>query len=266
MVRAPVFAGSFYTDNAAALRDQLKTLLANAKPNVPGRLRALVVPHAGYAYSAPIAASAYALLLNYKGKIDRVVLLGPSHRVGFSGFALPVETAFSTPLGPCDVDPGLRALLAGVAGVGEMPEAHSHEHSLEVQLPFLQMCLPGLPVLPLVVGVCTPEAAAAVLARLVKTARTLVVVSSDLSHYLPYAEAQNVDRQTADRVEALCDDIEPEEACGAYPLNGLLRFARGQGWKALRVDLRNSGDTCADRSKVVGYGAFAFVDNQEGLK
>ena len=266
MVRMPVYAGSFYAADAAELRNNVRFYLASAERamlHMPPR--ALVVPHAGYQYSGPVAGSAYASLLAYAQRIEKVVLLGPSHRVAFAGLALPVEDSFASPLGEVAIDAGLRDLAMRDEAVNLLAAAHAEEHSLEVQLPFLQVVLPGVPVLPLVAGACAPETVARVLARLVQNAGTLVVVSSDLSHYLSYAKAREVDGETARRLLALEDDLGPERACGSYALCGLVRFAREQFWRAHQLDLRNSGDTAGGKSQVVGYGAFVFNEAMEDM-
>lgn len=271
-VRPPAVAGMFYPAEATVLARTVGALLDATTPapgDMPGILpqaapKAIVVPHAGYIYSGAIAASAYALLRPVAHRLRRVVLLGPTHRVGIHGLALPAAAAFATPLGSVAVDRDGAAALAGLAQVTIAGAPHAEEHSLEVQLPFLQALLPDFRVLPLAVGRASADEVAAVLDRVWGGDETLIVVSSDLSHYLPYAVAQDVDRTTVARVLAGDHAISHEEACGATPLNGLLLAAQRHGLVARLVDLRNSGDTAGDRSRVVGYGAFAFYAQEDG--
>lgn len=260
-VRAPAVAGMFYPAQAATLRLTLLDCFEKArKPATALRPKALVAPHAGYIYSGPVAATAYALLEPLRDVVRRVVLLGPVHRVWIPGLALPGVDAFATPLGeiPLDRD-GVRA-IADLPQVTVSPAAHAQEHSLEVHLPFLQTVLNDFTLVPLAVGGASPPEVAEVLDRLWGGEETLIVVSSDLSHYLPYAQAEGEDRATARAVLGLDAHLAGEQACGAHPLNGLLLAARQRGMGVHLLDLRNSGDTAGDRSRVVGYGAFAFTE------
>jgi AmmeMemoRadiSam system protein B len=223
-------------------------------------LKALVVPHAGYVYSGPVAASAYALLASLRDRIRRVVLLGPSHRVGFEGLAASSADAFETPLGRVEIDAEAveRALL--LPQVRRLDAAHAQEHSLEVQLPFLQRVLSDFRLVPLVVGDATPAEVAEVIETLWGGAETLLVVSSDLSHYLPYEQAKALDRATTQAIENLDPEaIGEDQACGRLPVQGLLLAARRHGLHARTLDLRSSGDTAGSRDAVVGYGAYAFA-------
>ena len=217
-----------------------------------------MVPHAGYVYSGPVAASAYAQLR--EPLPTRVVLLGPSHFEPLRGLALPACRAFQTPLGVVPVDAPAAAVLAELPWVVESSEAHAQEHSLEVQLPFLQRVLPSFSVVPLAVGRATVDEVAQVLELLWGGDETLVVISTDLSHYLPYAMARQLDAQPARSILASDEAIDDDQACGAYGLRGLLHVVRHRGLRAAQLDLRNSGDTAGDRSRVVGYGAFAFYE------
>jgi hypothetical protein len=263
-VRPAAVAGLFYPGDPAELAGEVDRLLAGAPPAKTaqgGALpRALIVPHAGYRYSGPIAASAYALLRDAGPRVRRIVLLGPSHFVALRGLALPDAAALETPLGqvPVDLDAAERA--SKLPEVTSFAPAHAREHSLEVQLPFLQRVLPGVPVVPLVVGRAAPEAVARVIEALWDEPGTLVLVSSDLSHYLPWEVARGVDGDTAQRIVALDERIESEEACGSTGIRGLLVAARRRGLTARQLDLRNSGDTAGDKRRVVGYGAFAFEE------
>jgi AmmeMemoRadiSam system protein B len=222
--------------------------------------KAIIAPHAGYIYSGPIAASVYALLAPARGIIERVVLLGPTHRVAVRGLALPGVAAFATPLGTVDIDRDAVEALRQLPQVVVSAEAHALEHSLEVHLPFLQAILGKFTLVPLAVGRAGRDEVAEVLQRLWGGPETLIVVSSDLSHYLPYADAQAVDRATAKAILELVADISHEQACGATPVTGLTLAARQRGLKSELIDLRNSGDTAGDRDRVVGYGAFAFYE------
>ena len=265
-VRHPAVAGMFYPGNPSELAHEVRALLhATASQTLRGDApKAIVAPHAGYIYSGPTAASVYACIAPAARRIRRVVLLGPTHRVAVDGLALPAATHFATPLGDIEIDRDAANLLADMPQVGVSDLAHRQEHSLEVQLPFLQALLPQFRLLPLAVGRASAEAVAQVLERLWGGDETLIVVSSDLSHYLPYAAAREIDTATARRILAGDPDISHDEACGATPLNGLLLAARRHGLHAEMVDLRNSGDTAGDRSRVVGYGGFAFYTETTG--
>ena len=261
-VRAAAVAGTFYPRGGSELSRAVQGLLAGAAGANPwlGAPKALLVPHAGYIYSGPIAASAYAPLAGLRGRIERVVVLGPAHHVPVAGLALPGAGAFDTPLGRVPVDLGAAALLRPLVAVSVNPAAHAREHSIEVQLPFLQLALGAFRLVPLAVGHADAEAVAEVLETLWGGPETLLIVSSDLSHYLPYEQAQALDRRTCDAISTLAPLSSHEQACGAAAVNGLLRAARRRGLTPHLLDLRNSGDTAGDRSHVVGYAAFAFTD------
>jgi hypothetical protein len=263
-VRPPAVAGAFYPGDRDRLAATLDRLMADAPQSTARVPKALVVPHAGYIYSGPIAATAYARLRGAASQLRRVVLLGPSHRVRLRGLALPDAEGLATPLGILPVDSEGAATVARLPQVSSSALAHSQEHSLEVQLPFLQRVLPGVPVVPLVVGAASAEQVAEVLEQLWERDDTLVLISSDLSHYLSYDEAREVDRETADRILELdAEHVDTDQACGAIPLSGLLLAARRRGLRAQELDLRNSGDTAGDRDRVVGYGSFSFELPQE---
>ena len=277
-VRYPAVAGSFYEKEASALRASVDALLSRARSEGSGARKelpkALIVPHAGYLYSGPVAARAYSLLEKAQGQISRVVLLGPAHRVYFRGLALPGADIFRTPLGDIPVDVELVHSVESLSQVCERPEAHRQEHSLEVQLPFLQRVLGRFGLLPLVVG----EASAAEVLEVLEAVRggpeTLLVVSSDLSHYLSSGEAKIVDRVTAGRILSLDPSVLPELACGAYPVNGLLLAARKWPLIPVLVEMKNSGETAGGAAgaeggpadRVVGYASFAFYETEEGGK
>ena len=228
--------------------------------------KAIIAPHAGYIYSGPIAAAVYARLAPARDIITRVVLLGPVHRVPVRGLALPGADIMATPLGNITVDAAAVAALKRLPQISVSAAAHAQEHSLEVQLPFLQEVLAGFSVVPLAVGDATAEEVAQVLDTLWGGAETLIVISSDLSHYLNYGDAKTVDRVTAQAILDLRTNISHEQACGGTPMNGLLQAARQRGLTPQLIDLRNSGDTAGDRNRVVGYGAFAFHESTGGAE
>jgi AmmeMemoRadiSam system protein B/AmmeMemoRadiSam system protein A len=257
-VRAPAVAGAFYPSAAAELQAHVDSLLASASSAPAARPKALVVPHAGYVYSGPIAANGYALLRPYRDRISRVVLLGPTHRVAVRGLALPAATAFATPLGEIPVDADAVASLRRLPQVCISDEVHALEHSLEVHLPFLQCVLNRFSLVPLAVGDASTQEVAQALNLLWGTDETLIVISSDLSHYLPYDRARAVDDQTARMILGLTPQLNHRQACGATPVNGLLQVADERGLRPELIDLRNSGDTAGDRNRVVGYASFAF--------
>jgi len=262
-VRQPAVAGTFYPADPGSLRAMVGGLLATV-PRPAGRApKALIAPHAGYVYSGPIAASAFAALAAWAavaGVARRVVLLGPAHRVAVRGLALPGVSAFATPLGAVEVDAGAVESIAGLPQVVVSAAAHAPEHSLEVELPFLQAVLGEFRLLPLVVGDASGAEVAEVLERVWGGEETAVVVSSDLSHYLPYDAARQMDGETAGQILALAPPLGTGRACGARPIDGLLVASRRHGLVPELLDLRNSGDTAGDRRQVVGYGAFAFRD------
>ncbi len=256
-LRPPAVAGRFYPGDPEELARTVDSLLEQAGPGNGPRPKALVVPHAGYIYTGPIAATAYARLRENGHRIRRVVLLGPAHRAALDGLALPVATRFATPLGEIPVDATARERLRGLPGVLESDEPHEQEHSLEVQLPFLQTVLTSFELVPLAVGVAAPLVVATVIDALWGGEETLILVSTDLSHYQSWDVARKADERTAAKIES-GSHVEPHQACGAYPLNGLLRVAKERALEIERLDLRSSGDTAGPRDRVVGYGSFAL--------
>jgi AmmeMemoRadiSam system protein B len=263
-IRPVAVAGLFYPAEATLLAGQVQALLENVHaPEEMHAPKALIVPHAGYVYSGAIAASAYARLRSLRGKVHRVVLLGPVHRVPVHGLALPSVRAFASPLGEVVLDTEAMATLADLPQVTVNDACHAQEHALEVHLPFLQSVLGKFKLIPLAVGDASPAQVAEVLERLWGGDETLIMVSSDLSHYLPYTIAQHLDATTAQAVLDLRTDLSHEQACGATPVNGLLLAARNHGLQAELLDLRNSGDTAGDKSRVVGYAAFAFYEDED---
>ncbi|MDR2787928.1 MAG: AmmeMemoRadiSam system protein B [Candidatus Accumulibacter sp.] len=259
-VRPAAVAGMFYPDSPVRLGREIAAMLAGAAGEPDDCPKAIIVPHAGYVYSGPIAASAFAMLSGGKDTIRRVLLLGPAHHVAVRGLALPDCEAFTTPLGRVPVDPLAVEAIRDLPWIVLSEPAHRQEHSLEVEIPFLQVVLGEFSLLPIAVGEASPDTVAEVLDRLWSGPETLIVVSSDLSHYLPCEEARAIDAETARRILHLDPTIEPDRACGATPVNGLLLAARKRGLRVRQLDLRNSGDTAGDRRRVVGYGAFAFLE------
>jgi AmmeMemoRadiSam system protein B len=260
-VRRPAVAGRFYPADAATLRATIAGDLAGAPHWDRPVPKAFVLPHAGYMFSGPIAASGYAALAPARDTVERVVLLGPAHFVGVHGLALSSADAFATPLGSVPVDIELRDRVVRLPAVSVSDAAHAPEHSLEVHLPFLQEVLGEFKVLPIVVGRADPESVADVLDAVWGGPETVIVVSTDLSHYLGYDAAAARDRSTADAiVDGAVDAIAPDDACGAYPVSGLLAVAARRGLRGELLDLRNSGDTAGPRDRVVGYGAFVFTE------
>ncbi|MFP3873533.1 MAG: AmmeMemoRadiSam system protein B [Thiohalophilus sp.] len=258
-IRQPAVAGMFYPSDPARLRPMLEEYLQQARARlgsdepVP---RAIIAPHAGYVYSGPVAASAYARIQPAHARFKRVLLLGPSHRVAVRGLATSSASHFLTPLGQIPLDRAAIERLETLPQVTRADQAHAMEHSLEVQLPFLQMVLDEFVLVPLVVGEADPHEVDEVIEQFWDD-QTLIVISSDLSHYHDYATAQRLDSATSKAIEALQPEaIGYGDACGRNPVNGLLQFAREHGLHATTVDLRNSGDTAGPRDQVVGYGAY----------
>lgn len=261
--RPAAVAGLFYPGDAATLARDVGDLLAGATPaaKLPRSPKALIVPHAGYIYSGPIAASAYALLKPRRDTIRRVVLLGPVHRVPVRGLALPGVDAFETPLGSVAIDQDAVRQLGAFRQITTSRAAHAQEHSLEVQLPFLQEVLGDFRLVPLAVGDARPEEVAEVIEALWGGEETLIVVSSDLSHFLSDDQAQRVDRETCETICGLRALVDHNQACGGTPINGLMLVARRRHLTAHLLDRRTSGDTAGDRLRVVGYAAFAFTED-----
>lgn len=259
-IRPAAVAGSFYPGEPSSLASEVTSYLAQARQGrAPARApKAIIAPHAGYIYSGPIAASVYARLEPLRGKVKRVVLAGPAHRVYVDGIALPSVGAFDSPLGAVRLDTQTIDRLRKLPFAETSDRAHAMEHSLEVHVPFLQSVLGDFELVPIVVGDAPPDEMAQVFDLVWGGEETLIVVSSDLSHYLPYEAARARDRETASAIMNLEARLVPDEACGCAPINGLLRAARRRGLVPEQVDIRNSGDTAGDRGRVVGYGAFAF--------
>ena len=261
-IRPAAVAGLFYPGACDALAATVDELLATAGAH--GHLapppKAIIAPHAGYVYSGPIAASVYATLRPIRNRVTRVVLLGPTHRVAVRGLALPDASGFATPLGTIEIDTEAVARIRHLPQITVSAAVHALEHSLEVHLPFLQKVLAQFRLVPLAVGQASAEDVAQVLDVLWGGPETLIVISSDLSHYLPYGEAQKTDRLTCDSILRLSTAINHHQACGATPVTGLNLTAQRHGLKPILLDLRNSGDTAGDKDRVVGYASFGFYE------
>jgi len=258
-IRSAAVAGMFYPGDAHTLSAELEELLGGVEQREPrlGFPKALVVPHAGYIYSGPVAARAYDELAAARGIVSRVVMLGPVHRVPVRGLAMPTDDAFATPLGSVPIDRAALDAVRDLPQVVASDRAHLQEHALEVQLPFLQRQLGAFTLAPFAVGDASVREVAEVIERLWGGPETLIVISTDLSHYHPYAEARNIDRSTVTRIARFATDLDHEEACGATPLNGFLALAQDRKLSMRLLAACNSGDTAGGKGQVVGYSAFA---------
>jgi hypothetical protein len=256
--RPPAVAGSFYPLEPGELQIMVETLIGEAKPSGEGELLGVIAPHAGYMYSGPVAASAFAEVAAARHRFTRVLLVGPPHYVPLRGIAASSAGGFATPLGEIAVDVEAVASLVDAGLISIDDRAHAPEHSLEVELPFLEVVLGRFALVPLLVGDAVPQEVAAVIGA-VMDGRTLLVVSTDLSHYLDYSVAKARDLASASAIERLDDSkLGPHDACGFSAVNGALRAGRDRSWRIERLDLRNSRDTSGTRGRVVGYGAWAF--------
>jgi AmmeMemoRadiSam system protein B len=258
MIRQAAVAGLFYPADPKQLRETVDQYLKEAEigAKVP---KAIIVPHAGYIFSGSIAASAYARLKQNHNLINRVILIGPSHRVAFQGLAVSPADSFSTPLGNIPVDQAAIEMILKFPFVHQIEQAHLQEHSLEVQLPFLQETLDAFKIVPIVAGDATPDQVGQVIKALWGGNETLIVISSDLSHFHDYAAAKHLDKATSTAIENMqYEKIGYESACGRIPVNGLLKVVREKSLTVKNIDLRNSGDTAGDKARVVGYGAYVI--------
>ncbi len=261
-VRQPAVAGAFYSGNGQVLAKDIKTFLdATTLATDRASPKAIIVPHAGYVYSGQTAAKAFARLIPGRKTIKRVILLGPVHRVPVRGLALPGVDVFATPLGEIELDQSAIASLSHLNQVVVSSAAHALEHSLEVQLPFLETVLDDFKLVPLAVGDATPAEVAEVLDTLWGGSETIIVVSSDLSHFLSYELAQTVDKETVQNILNMKDTLTHQQACGGTPVNGLILAAKHHHLKPKLLDLCNSGDTAGDKSRVVGYASFMFTED-----
>lgn len=260
-VRPAAVAGRFYPDDPAELRIQVKACLTGAHAGNSGVPKAAMVPHAGYVFSGPVAGSVYACLAAGREQVRRVVLLGPTHYVSFRGLAASSASAFESPLGRVPLDLEALDRARALPQVTTLDEAHRQEHSLEVQLPFLQTIFAGFKLVPLLVGDADPDQVSETLGLLWGGPETCVIISSDLSHFHRYEAACRLDRAAAAAIQRLdAGGLSEEQACGARPLRGFLKAARERGLRAQLVDLRNSGDTAGNRDRVVGYAGFIFLE------
>jgi AmmeMemoRadiSam system protein B len=253
MQRFPAVAGMFYPAAASELKACLNRWLLRDDSSPSTRPCALIVPHAGYIYSGAVAASAYRCLRGHS--YSSVIIIGPAHRVAVTGVALSSASAFVTPLGALTLNQSLQQRAAQFDFVRCVDEAHLREHAIEVQLPFVQRLLGPTTLLPMLVGDCAASDFSALL-HAVYDEQSLIIVSTDLSHYLPYTVAQKVDQQTVEAITQRQQTLSGQQACGAVPLNGFLQFARQQQWNVRCVSQCNSGDTAGDRDRVVGYASF----------
>ncbi len=258
IVRQAAVAGLFYPGDSQELSDMVVELL-DAAPPPSTDPRALIAPHAGYIYSGPVAATAYGQLSAQRNTTRRVLLLGPSHRVPFAGLALSSAERYATPVGDVAIDTGACRELLHLPMVGVLDEAHAQEHSLEVHLPFLLTILDDFQLIPVVVGDASPHEVAPIIESFWDRDDTLIVVSSDLSHFLDYETANRADRETTRAIEGYAQNIRPEQACGCRAINGLMKVAEDHALNVTTLDLRNSGDTAGDHARVVGYGAYALT-------
>src|SRR5688572_5916147 len=261
-VRPAAVAGMFYPVDARRLAAEVDDLLGAAAEPSPrlGYPKALVVPHAGYIYSGAVAARAYDELVPARGLVKRVVLLGPTHRVAVKGLAASSASAFATPLGAVRIDAEAFARVRDLPQVVVSDAAHALEYSLEVQLPFLQKMLGEFALAPFAVGVASVREVDEVLERLWGGPETLIVISTDLSHYHSYQEARAIDGATIERIARFATDLDHDEACGATPLNGLLATAKHKRLSVKLLCACNSGDTAGPKGRVVGYSAFGVYE------
>ncbi len=261
-IRPPAVAGSFYPADPLQLNQQIDQLLSSTRAGKQQSqpIKALIAPHAGYIYSGPVAAEAYARVRQQADKIQRVILLGPAHRVALRAIAAPSVDFFRTPLGDIPVDKKALSSIEPLPQVVISDLAHQQEHSLEVHLPFLQKVLKPFTLVPLVVGHVPAQQVAEVLQQLWDGEETLIVVSSDLSHFHQYNKANRLDTATTKAILQLSENIPPEQACGAFPVNGLTHLAKQKQLKAELIAQNNSGDTAGDKNRVVGYGAYQFTE------
>lgn len=258
-IRPPAVAGQFYPGDAKRLQQSVNRFLEEV-PEISGPIpKAVIAPHAGYVYSGPIAGTAYAHLAQSDGEVRRVVLLGPAHWLPVRGLGASSAKAFATPLGSVPVDAGAIGEISSLPQVEIRDDAHVREHCLEVQLPFMQTIFGQFQIVPLVLGDVSPEEVAEIMERLWGGPETVIVISSDLSHYHDYQTAVQLDKATSQAIEDL-RPLTEGQACGRMAINGLLHLARERGLSARTVDLRNSGDTAGPRDRVVGYGAFTFCE------
>ena len=262
-IRKAAVAGTFYPSDPQELRETIQDFYDNAEDQ-PATGKVLIAPHAGYIYSGPIAASCYGPLRKRADEISRVILLGPSHYVGFHGMAVPECDFYETPLGNIKIDQEARETALNCEEVLSFDQAHLQEHSLEVHLPFLKESLNDFEFLPIVVGACNPKKVADLIKSLWAGSETLIVISTDLSHFKDYKDASKSDRNTCSKIETLDINFDHNDACGSTPVKGLILAAKDKGIIPKLIDLRNSGDTSGNKSRVVGYASF-ICDQEKNL-
>jgi AmmeMemoRadiSam system protein B len=264
IVRPTVVAGSFYPDDKETLLEMVNGYLDNVDIYTSTTPKAIIAPHAGYMYSGQIAARAYKLFARGRDKIKTVILLGASHRVSFDGIALSASDAFATPLGNTEIDHDTTDILKNLPCTIISDGVHAEEHSLEVHLPFIQLCLgENVKIVPALTGNVSPSEVADFIESAWNSDDTVVAVSSDLSHYLPYDECKQADAKTTEAIENLdINAIDHDCACGRLAICGLLKVAQNKGLEAKTIDVCNSGDTAGDKTSVVGYGAWAFFESE----
>jgi len=258
-IRQPAVAGQFYPGDARQLRQTVEKYIAEPGVKEAVAPKAIIAPHAGYIYSGPIAGTAYASLAQAIGAVRRVVLLGPAHWASVAGLAASSAAAFATPLGLVHLDKRAQEKIGTLPQVIVNDEAHKREHGLEVHLPFLQVVFSDFTLVPLVVGDASASEVAEVLEKLWGGPETVIVISSDLSHYQDYETAVRLDKTTSEAIEAH-RSLQEGQACGRKAINGLLYLARQHRLTVRTVDLRNSGDTAGPRDRVVGYGAYLVTE------
>lgn len=244
-MRPAAVAGSFYTDDSVELEQQIRRFLDEAIDSSIGSCKALIIPHAGYVYSGIVAAAGFKLLQSAPPK--HVFLLGPAHHVPLPGAFLDTNDVWQTPLGSVK--------LAFPFSLQQHELAHAKEHSIEVQVPFLQVINPDITITPVCLGSYDP-----LLTEQLMTVQDVIIVSSDLSHYQPYEQATSHDKQTIKKILALDDSLTGEDACGFYGIKTLIAIAKKKNWKPILIDYKNSGDTAGDKRAVVGYACIAFVE------
>lgn len=258
-IQGPAVAGLFYPADPHDLAQEVDAMLKTQDTEATPRPKALIVPHAGYIYSGPVAASAYRLLLPHAKEIRRVLLLGPAHRLAFSGIATSSARAFRTPLGEVPQEKSWLEQIKDFSFIKELDQAFAREHCLEVQLPFLQRILNNFSLLPLLVGQANAGQVAQVIELALDDPQAMIIITTDLSHYHSYENAKALDAATNSHILELDPEaIKQDHACGRLPLAGLLLEAQQQGWRPRLLDLRNSGDTAGSKDQVVGYGAYAL--------
>jgi len=263
-LRPAAVAGLFYSEDAAMLHAEVQGYLSRVHPDSGATPKAVIVPHAGYRYSAGVAALAYAELAKGRGQIKRVVLMGPAHQTAVAGFALSGAEAFETPLGLSVVDTKAVRQLAEHPDARIMDLAHAQEHAIEVQLPFIKEALGNVEIIPILVGDSTFEAVAEILEIVWGGAETVIVISSDLSHFLSYEDCVTLDTVTTHAIETLsADKINRPQACGRMPIGGLLQCAKQRSMRVKTLDVKNSGDTAGPNGQVVGYGSWSFAETSD---